>query len=427
MNKTVADQNQLILQQGALIERLNNEVTQLKSEGIPNSSTMDPEINNRVETLEELSKLRLAPTCEHLSMYGITKSGTYHINLNKDELGAKPVEVYCNFTTMTTELMHDSKEPVSIGKCSSPGCSKHQIEYLASASQIQELLDLSVECMQDITFDCHSAPLEHNDVSLASWIGRTGQQHQFFDGSNPEEHTCKCGTDESCIYTHLNCNCNAKKPVWMQDSGTITNMDLLPIMGFNYGPLEFELEQAKVTIGALKCRGLKTKEDVFLMPVGPPGEKGAPGLSGQPGPPGARGLPGPKRSSVVFGAIRKGPHVEKNTFITYTHLVINEGNAMDIASGTFTATQSGVYFFTISAITKKDSENTFINVMKNGRIEFEIDDSESSGDKRYRNISYQWMLDLDAEDTVKLKVTSNGLYCDATDDFVHFTGQLVSQ
>ena len=64
LNKTVADQNQLILQQGALIERLNNEVTQLKSQGIPNS--MDPEINNRVETLEELSKLRLAPTCEHL-------------------------------------------------------------------------------------------------------------------------------------------------------------------------------------------------------------------------------------------------------------------------------------------------------------------------------------------------------------------------
>ena len=259
-----------------------------------------------------------------------------------------------------------------------------------------------------------------------------------FDGSNPEEHTCKCGTDENCIYPHLTCNCNAKKPVWMQDSGTITNMDLLPIMGFNYGPLEFELEQAKVTIGALKCRGLKTKEDVFLMPVGPPGEKGSPGLSGQPGipgiagPPGARGiqgLPGPKRSSVVFGAIRKGPHVEKDTFITYTHLVINEGDAMDIASGTFTAKQSGVYFFTVSATTYIDSAHTYIKVMKNGRIEFEIDESQSGGitDKRYRNISYQWMLDLDAEDTVKLKVKSNRLLCDAEDDFVHFTGQLVSQ
>ena len=205
-----------------------------------------------------MSKLRMAPTCEHLSMYGITKSGIYNINLNKDALGGKPVEVYCNFTTMTTELMHDSKESVDIEKCSSPECSKYDVNYLASTEQLQELIDLSVECMQDITFDCHSAPLEHNDVSLASWIGRDGQQYRFFDGSNPEEHTCKCGTEENCIYSHLNCNCNAKRPAWMQDSGTITNMDLLPIMGFNYGPLEFELEQAKVTIGALKCRGLKT-------------------------------------------------------------------------------------------------------------------------------------------------------------------------
>ena len=106
LNETVADQNQLIVEQGkliasqaALIERLNNEVTQLKSTGIQNSSPIDPEINDRVEILEELSKLRIAPTCEHLSMYGITKYGTYNINLNKDTLGAKPVEVYSNFTT----------------------------------------------------------------------------------------------------------------------------------------------------------------------------------------------------------------------------------------------------------------------------------------------------------------------------------------
>ena len=178
---------------------------------------------------------------------------------------------------MPTELMHGSKEPVDIEHCSGSGCFQHQVNYLASAVQIQELMDLSVECMQDITFDCHSAPLEINEVSLASWIGRDRQQHQFFDGSNPEDQTCKCGTEENCIYAHLSCNCNAKKPVWMKDSGTITNMDLLPIMGFNYGPLEFELEQARVTIGPLKCRGLKVKEDAFLKPVGPTGEKGAPG------------------------------------------------------------------------------------------------------------------------------------------------------
>ena len=98
-NQLIVEQAKLILIQGALIEQLNKtvadlntEVTQLKSQGIPNS--MDPEINNRLKTLEELSKLRLAPTCEHLSMYGITKSGTYNLNLNKDELGAKLLNLW---------------------------------------------------------------------------------------------------------------------------------------------------------------------------------------------------------------------------------------------------------------------------------------------------------------------------------------------
>merc|ERR1711860_168853 len=117
-------------------------------------------------------------------------------------------------------------------------------------------------------------------------------------------------------------------------------MDLLPIIGFNYGPLELELEKAKVTIGPLKCRELKVKEDVFLKPVGPPGQDGSPGspgragLPGRPGNPGIdgpRGLPGAKRSSVIFGAIRKSSaDVNENEYITYTHLVINEGNGMDV-------------------------------------------------------------------------------------------------
>ena len=73
----------------------------------------------------------------------------------------------------------------------------------------------------------------------------------------------------------------------MKDYGTITNMDLLPIMGFNNGPLEFELEQAKVTIGPLKCKGLKQISDAFLKPVGPPGLPGPRvglGPVGSPGP-----------------------------------------------------------------------------------------------------------------------------------------------
>ena len=162
MEQTIADQNELISNQGdliatqgKLIERLSATVTRLETQS--QQPSVDPEINDRVETLEELSKLRMAPTCEHLAMYGISKSGSYNINLNEDALGAKPVEVHCNFTTMTTEIMPVSRQPVEIEKCSGSGCFTHDVEYLATLSQLEELVDLSIECTQDITFDCNSA------------------------------------------------------------------------------------------------------------------------------------------------------------------------------------------------------------------------------------------------------------------------------
>ena len=291
-----------------LIKSLNATVTRLESQS--QQPSVDPDINDRVGTLEELSKLRMAPTCEHLSMYGVSKSGSYNINLNKNAIGANPVEVHCNFTMMTTEVLPVSTQPVVIDNCAGSGCFTHDVDYLASLSQLEELIDLSVECTQDITFDCNSAALELNDLSLGAWIDRHGRSHHFFDGSNPEEHTCKCGTEENCISSHLKCNCNAKRPEWMQDVGTITCMDLLPIKSFTYGPLELDLEQAKVTIGSLKCKGLKViNDDVFLKPVGPPGERG---VVGAPGTPGQRGQQGEKGVTGAPGPSgQRGPRGEK--------------------------------------------------------------------------------------------------------------------
>ena len=51
------------------------------------------------------------------------------------------------------------------------------------------------------------------------------------------------------------CNCDARLPLWAEDSGFINNKDILPITGVTYGPLSFELEQANFTIGPLRCSG----------------------------------------------------------------------------------------------------------------------------------------------------------------------------
>ena len=50
-----------------------------------------------------------------------------------------------------------------------------------------------------------------------------------------------------------------------------------------------------------------------------------------------------------------------------------ERKRMHAASGTFTAPQGGVYFFTISAVSNGSSKDLYIDVIKNGNKEFDID------------------------------------------------------
>jgi len=40
---------------------------------------------------------------------------------------------------------------------------------------------------------------------------------------------------------------------WQVDEGVITEKDLLPITEFAYGPLKYDMEKAKITIGSLRC------------------------------------------------------------------------------------------------------------------------------------------------------------------------------
>ena len=80
--------------------------------------------------------------------------------------------------------------------------------------------------------------------------------------------------DEDCIEDSLPCNCDAKLPTWQFDEGIINDKDLLPITEFAYGPLEYDLEEAKVSIGSLKCGGTLGSTSCSgtsaPAPIGPP-------------------------------------------------------------------------------------------------------------------------------------------------------------
>ena len=66
------------------------------------------------------------------------------------------------------------------------------------------------------------------------------------------------GETNSCIDSDIpdiKCNCDVKQPTWDVDEGRIFSKELLPVTGFQYGPLEFDLERANITIGRLECSG----------------------------------------------------------------------------------------------------------------------------------------------------------------------------
>ena len=54
----------------------------------------------------------------------------------------------------------------------------------------------------------------------------------------------------------VQCNCDAKNPVWAEDHGVITDKETLPITKFELRKLKYELQQAKIQVSSLKCTGM---------------------------------------------------------------------------------------------------------------------------------------------------------------------------
>ena len=67
--------------------------------------------------------------------------------------------------------------------------------------------------------------------------------------------------------TNLNeSSCDLKEPVWLSNSATIEDQNLLPVSAVRYGPHKYELYNANITIGSLQCQP-ETEEERFNAKV----------------------------------------------------------------------------------------------------------------------------------------------------------------
>ena len=134
---------------------------------------------------------------------------------------------------------------------------------------------------------------------------------------------------------------------------------------------------------------------------------------------------------VIFAVARK-TNIGPGTTITFDTVIANIGGSMNNATGTFTATTSGLYMFTFSAPTTKSKEGgtLYVQVIKNASVELSFEDglTDMPATHGNRNVAYSWMLQLTEGDTIYLKVVSGTGYTGLHGcriDWIHFTGQLL--
>ena len=61
--------------------------------------------------------------------------------------------------------------------------------------------------------------------------------------------------------TNLNeSSCDSKEPVWLSNSATIEDRNLLPVSAVRYGPHKYEVYKANITIGPLQCHSAAEEE-----------------------------------------------------------------------------------------------------------------------------------------------------------------------
>lgn len=227
---------------------------------------LEDELEERVTKLEELGKVATLRSCSEYTDFGLRTDGFYMIDPDGPLVGHPPFQVFCNFTTGATEVLHDAGNLTPVEHCHDPGCYEKEVTYIDGAttdevplSQIVSLIQLSEYCDQGFYYQCTLAPLQDEDIDFAFWTDRHGEQNIYFTGSNKGFHSCDCQFTEEGCFEHESrdntCNCDANLPTPLSDTGIITNTSALPVTKLAFGGLTYEIQEGAYKLGNMRCFG----------------------------------------------------------------------------------------------------------------------------------------------------------------------------
>jgi hypothetical protein len=124
---------------------------------------------------------------------------------------------------------------------------------------------------------------------------------------------------------------------------------------------------------------------------------------------------------IGYADVKSAPvhfHVQKNdsfdelgTPIPFDFARVNQGNAMNLTSGTFTAPLPGIYFFTFGGIAKFTSSNSsaYLEValhLNGEQIGFALVEEENVVSHQYSQLTLQSTLNLKKDDRVWVEISA---------------------
>lgn len=409
-------------------------------------------VNNGAVARQSSGRSSIPRTCleAHLIDPSLS-SGKYWIDPDGQGVGDAPIYVYCDMTSGTTSILHDSEGPRDVGHCAEPGCYSRAVNYNASSRQMAALAELSAECHQSIQYDCNYAPFELNGVSYAWWNNKDGNSEYFWAGSDDSVHTCQCGIDGNCVDASLKCNCDSAAPIPLTDTGVITSKDILPISRLNFGRTQLQSSSGVHTLGPFECSGQtaiagmpSSCEDLWRVGHSLSGLYSVIGnamvesvycdftkLPNDAGFQNWIGFVDVKSFPIYFCVERStADYHQLGTPIPFDVIKLNIGGAMNIQSGKFTAPRTGKYFFTFTGLAEFSGSSygkLNIEIFKNGNS-LDTRCYGDANDSTYETMAMQSTLLLQAGDQIWLQIKdiTSGAdlhgYCNT-----HFSGWLLEE
>lgn len=99
-----------------------------------------------------------------------------------------------------------------------------------------------------------------------------------------------------------------------------------------------------------------------------------------------------------------------NYLDSYDGFLTEYGSSFSLSSGTFNAHRDGVYSFSASAYHYDQGQNR-LSVMKNGQKELDFSSYARETNDNCDTLTFSWMMELEAGDNVRIKVTSGRFIC----------------